>query len=113
MIIQYTNGEAIEGLLLARTEKTIRVATPGEDEVLEFTCVNGTWVSEDCEPVRIEFAWQRKSRRPVVTEADCICRPELAARLIHLLWSGEEECGFGVSGVAALALDAAPWQRVV
>ena len=85
MIIHYTNGKSIEGLLLARAENKLRVAVPGENDVLQFTCISGTWVSDDCEPARIEFAWERKKTQPAVTEADCICPPELAARLIHLL----------------------------
>jgi len=93
MTIHYINKKSIEGFLLARTDNTLRVSIPGADDVLEFTCINGTWVSEDCEPVRIEFAWERKSHQPEVTEADCICPRELAAHLIHLLLNGEENSG--------------------
>ena len=91
MTIQYRNGNRYEAALIARTENTIRVAPRGADDVMEFTNVNGTWVSEDCEPVQIEFEWQRRGRQPEVSEADCICSEELASRLIHLLLSGEEE----------------------
>jgi hypothetical protein len=41
--------------------------------------------------VRVEFAWDAPSRRGEVTEADCICPPELAARLVQLLYTGSEE----------------------
>ncbi len=91
MTIQYRDGKTIEAALVARTENTLRVAAPGGDDLLEFTNINGTWVSEDCEPVRIEFAWQRPAVKADVTEADCICPEELASRLIHLLLSGEED----------------------
>jgi len=69
----------------------IRVAIPGSDDPLEITDVRGTWVTEDCEPVRVEFAWQKKTREQILTEADCICSHDLAARLLHLLWSADEE----------------------
>jgi hypothetical protein len=76
-----------------RHEHTIRVAVKGGDDLLEFQDFNGTWISEDLEPVRIDFEWQKHGRKVEVTEADCICSQELAARLIHLLLSGEEEEG--------------------
>jgi len=89
MIVRYTDGTSQEGILLARGENRMRVALRNSDDVAEFTEVNGIWVSEDCEPVQIEFAWQKKSKQAVVREADCICSHELAARLIHLLLSGD------------------------
>ena len=110
MMIHYTNGKSIEALLLAQTENTLRVAVPGEDDTLLFARIHGVWVSEDCEPARIEFAWERSRHQPEVTEADCICPPELAARLIHLLLSGEEE--FGLSAPALIA-EATPALRVI
>jgi hypothetical protein len=91
MFLTYTDGSRTEAFLLARTENKIRVAIPGSDDPLELTDIRGTWVTEDCEPVRVEFAWQGKTREQVITEADCICSHDLAARLIHLLWNGDEE----------------------
>ena len=91
MILIYADGSRTEAILLARSENKFRVAIPGCDDPVEFTDVHGTWVSEDCEPVRVEFAWQGKTREQVLSEADCICSHELAARLIHLLWSGNED----------------------
>ncbi|MEI9974836.1 MAG: hypothetical protein WDO73_23970 [Ignavibacteriota bacterium] len=58
---------------------------------MELTDIHGTWVTEDCEPVRVEFAWQGKTRDQLLTEADCICSKDLAARLLHLLWNADEE----------------------
>jgi hypothetical protein len=58
---------------------------------MELTDIHGTWVSEDCEPLHVEFAWQQKSPAEIVSEADCICSQDLAARLIHLLWVGSDE----------------------
>jgi len=91
MTITYANGTTLEAILVTRHEHTIRVAVKGGDDLLEFQDSNGTWVSEDCEPVQIEFEWQKRGRKPEVTEADCICSQELAARLIHMLRNGEEE----------------------
>jgi hypothetical protein len=112
MIIHYTNGKSTEGLLLALSPNALRIAIPGENDVREFTGINGTWVSDDCEPARIEFAWERKKHQPEVTEADCICPPELAARLIHLLLSGEDEPSLRTAMPAA-SLQAAPWHQIV
>jgi hypothetical protein len=91
MILTYANGSKTEAMLLARSENKIRVAIPGNNDPMELTDVHGTWVSEDCEPVRVEFAWQRKTREEILSEADCICSHELAARLIHLLWNESDE----------------------
>jgi len=110
MILTYANGNTTEAFLLARTETKIRVAIPGSDDPLELTNVHGTWVSEDCEPVRVEFAWEHKTREEVVNEADCICSHELAARLIHLLWEGDAadvQAGSPVSAPSLASMAAA------
>ncbi len=91
MVLIYADGSRKEAFLLARTENRIRVAVPGCDDPMELTDIRGTWVTEDCEPVRVEFAWQGKTREQVLTEADCICSHDLAARLLHLLWNADEE----------------------
>ena len=91
MFLTYANGSKVEGFLLARTESTIRVAIPGADDPMELTNIRDTWVTDDCEPVRVEFAWEGKTPEEVVSEADCVCSHDLAARLLHLLWSGNEE----------------------
>jgi hypothetical protein len=90
MIIRYSNGQIVEAILLARTGNSMRVAIQESDETAEFHAINGTWVSEDCEPVEVEFARMRSRDIPVVTETDCICSHALAARLVHMLFSGED-----------------------
>ena len=90
MTLIYADGSRKEAVLLARTESKLRVAIPGADDPLELTNVHGAWVSEECEPVQVEFAWQGKSRERILTEAECVCPHDLAARLIHLLWSGSD-----------------------
>lgn len=91
MVLIYANGSKKEAVLLARNENKIRVAIAGSDDLLELTDVHGTWVTEDCEPVHVQFAWEGKTQEQIVTEADCVCSHELAARLIHLLWNADEQ----------------------
>ena len=93
MTIRYANGRTLEAVLLSRTDNTLRVAAKGTEDVQVFSDINGTWVSEDCEPVRIDFEWQRHSRDEAIAEADCICPKDLAARLMYLLFSGSDEDG--------------------
>jgi hypothetical protein len=69
----------------------MRVAVRGGDDPVELTDISGVWISEDCEPVQVQFAWQRKTQAQIVEEAECICSRELASRLIHLLWNGTNE----------------------
>ena len=90
MTIGYRDGKTIEGVTLARTANTMRVAVKGCDDVAELINVHGTWVSEDCEPVTIEYGPRRNSLA-TPAEADCICPPELAARLIDLLFTDSPE----------------------
>ena len=91
MIIRYLDGNEAEAVLVARSGNRMRVAMRGSDDFVEFAERNGMWISEDCEPARIEFEWQRAVRAERVTEADCICSPELAAHLTRLLFAGEEQ----------------------
>jgi len=91
MTIRYTNGTTIEAVLLSHDGNALRAAAPDAEDVIEFTNVNGTWVSDDCEPVQIEFAWQRHGRAERVTEDDCVCPQDLAARLVHLLLNPAED----------------------
>jgi hypothetical protein len=82
MVIRYKDGSEIEAILLSRKEGTIRVAAKDVDDALEFTEVNGAWISDDWEPVQIRFEWERSSQPVMVSEADCICSQELVAELI-------------------------------
>ena len=92
MTIKYADGRTMEAVILSRDDKAIRAAVIGGDDAVLFTCVNGTWVSEDCEPVELQFEWQRQSPKAPVSVADCICSQELADRLILALFSpGENE----------------------
>jgi hypothetical protein len=56
------------------------------EDVVEFANIQGNRVSQDRKPVQTDFARQRRDQTLTVSEADCICSHELAARLIHLLF---------------------------
>ena len=101
MTVEFQSGQTKQGLLLARTENTMRVALEDTADTMEITNVNGVWVTDDCEPVRITFAWQAKATPAPVEEADCICSPELAARLTQMLFAQEEERVVAASRSAA------------
>lgn len=106
MTIKYSDGRTVEAVLLSRTETTLRVAIEGADDAMEVSDVNGTWVSTDCEPVSIEFAWQRHDRKKTISVDDCCCSHELAARLIHLLFTGSNEDEVEMSDPGELRMDA-------
>jgi hypothetical protein len=90
MTIGYRNGKTIEGVTLARTANTMRVALKGCEDAAEFINVHGTWISEDCEPVTIEYG-PRRNAPATLSEADCICPRALAAVLIDLLLTDSAE----------------------
>jgi len=90
MIVRYADGTALEAILLARTETTIRAAVRGRVDALVLRKVGNRW-TEDREPVQIEFAWQRSRPAEVIAEADCVCARALGERLIHLLLTGTGE----------------------
>src|SRR5437016_4284641 len=91
MTIRYTDGRNSEAVLLSRTNDTMRVVLPGNDDTTYLTQVNGAWFSENNEPVQVEFAWQLHARPAEPKLADCVCPAELASKLIDLLFDGREE----------------------
>ena len=88
--ITYPNGTVLEAIVLSHEETEIRAMATGSDDVLAFTRIHGTWISEEVEPVVIEFAWQRPGTSPSTSEDDCVCSKKLAARLIQSLFRGCE-----------------------
>ena len=89
MTITYSNGTVLEAIVLAHEEEALRVAVAGEGDVRTFLRIHGVWISEECEPVAVEFAWQRHGAVNVLDEVDCICPKKLASRLISMLLAGE------------------------
>ena len=92
MTIKYPDGTEVEAIVLSHRDDALRAAAPDSDEVLAFTRLNGVWISEDIEPVPMQFAWQRRGLPHVVDEVDCVCSKALASRLIsHLLGASEPD----------------------
>ena len=90
MTITYPNGTALNAVLLSRENTRLRTAVLGEEDARAFTLISGTWISEDCEPVRIEFGWERRGPSNVPAEADCLCSKTHASRLISMLLAGSK-----------------------
>jgi hypothetical protein len=91
MTITYSNGTVLEAIVLAHEEEALRVAVAGDSDVRTFRRIHGVWISEECEPVAVEFAWERLGAANVPDEAECICPKKLAARLISMLRAGTDE----------------------
>ncbi len=53
--ITYSNGQVLQGVVLAFGDRLVRVALKDSDDAAEFRLINHVWVSEDCEIVRFEF----------------------------------------------------------
>jgi hypothetical protein len=68
----------------------MRVAVEGGDDAVELIKVHGTWISEDCEPVTLEYG-PRRIAPATLSEADCTCSRDLASRLIDLLLKDSAE----------------------
>ena len=107
MKIRYQNGTAQEGITLARTGHTMRIAVQDRDDVMELTNFHGTWVSDDCEPVNLEIGM---TFQPVETYNDdyFICPQELASHLVNLLFSDSTESVLDEPGLSNSHLAPAP-----
>ena len=85
MIIQFANGTTMEGVALARIDNTMRVALRGHNDAIEMFQVNGCWLTEDWEPVRIRTGLDACTPVFAPSEAEFVCPQDLASHLIHLL----------------------------
>ena len=90
MTLRYQSGLVKNALLLARGEDTIRVMLEHQDDAIEISRLNGIWVTQECEPVELGQAEQHPAPA-TPDDADYICPPEVVARLLRLLFSGEDE----------------------
>jgi len=88
--ITYPNGIVVKATVLSHHQNELRAIAAGCDDVLAFSCINGTWISEELEPVTLEFGWLRRGAHPAWSEDDCVCSRELATRLIQTLFGGGE-----------------------
>ena len=91
MLIRYEDGRNSEAVLISRTTGTMRVVLQGSDDALDLTEVNGAWLSENCEPVQVEFAWESRPHTAAPSVSDCVCSAELASKLVALLVAGSRE----------------------
>ena len=107
--ITYLDGTVLEAIALSHEHDEICAIVAGCYDVLAFTRIHGTWISEEIEPVTIEFAWQRRGASPVASEDDCVCPKTLAARLIPSLFRG---CEPKEAGSYALYVFSAEGNRV-
>jgi hypothetical protein len=88
--ITYLDGTVPEAIVLSHKDDEIRAMAAGCDDVLAFIRIHGPWISEEIEPVAIEFEWQRLGPSPATSEDDCVCPKKLAAHLIRTLLIGGE-----------------------
>ena len=88
MTITYSDGTVVEAVLLSRGNNSLCVAVPGDDHARRFTLVNNAWISEGGDPVKIEFAWERRGQCGPPRESECVCSKELASRLVSMLLAG-------------------------
>jgi hypothetical protein len=72
MLIQYSNGKVLQGIVLSFGDQVVRVAIKDASDAAEYRLVNGRWVSEDCEVVRFELL---ESADPIPSEDDEILEP--------------------------------------
>jgi hypothetical protein len=112
MTIRYNNGQIFEAVLLSQAETTMRLAIEGHDDIIELNLVHGVWVSDECEPVHVDFAWTARPSAPAMNEDDCMCSHDLAAHLIHLLYAGDEDVAAGAPPVPRSHIAAALHQVV-
>lgn len=55
MLIKYESGLVKEGMLISIRGNQLRVAPKDSDDLLEFTLVQGIWLSENREPVTFDL----------------------------------------------------------
>ena len=98
MTISYPNGTVLPAVVLSRDEEEIRAIAPDCDDVLVFKRIRGMWVSEELEPVTIEFGCQTSAAPAAYSDDDYICPKELAASLIQSLLGACERDEAGADG---------------
>ncbi|HEY2013630.1 MAG TPA: hypothetical protein VGH38_09030 [Bryobacteraceae bacterium] len=104
MIITLLGGQKVAAVIYTSTGTTMRVAIEGAEDLVDFSYISGQWVSENCQPVEVEFAWQNVAQSEIVTEAECICPAEVASALVDLLWKGGADEGVEPLAVGSTGL---------
>jgi hypothetical protein len=90
MTICYPDRTVVNALLLSRANDILRAAAPHDADVRTFTLRNGCWMSENCEPVTLEFDWEQSQQAAIPEETECICSKAFARKLISMLVAGSE-----------------------
>jgi len=78
----------MEGVTLSRTASTMRVALRGHNDAIELVQVNGCWITDAWEAVRIQPELDAQPDALFPAEEEFVCPRDLAFRLIHSLRSG-------------------------
>jgi hypothetical protein len=83
MTIIFPDGTRLQADLSMRSADTLLVAIAGQVATCVFTRMSGVWISEDDDPVTIEF--QREKLPRAVPLDDSNCGKPLASRLLARL----------------------------
>jgi hypothetical protein len=72
MIIIFPDGTRLQADLSMRSADTLLVAIPGQVATCVFTRMSGVWISEDDDPVTIEFQPEKRPNAgPSVDDSNC------------------------------------------
>ncbi len=55
MLITFADNSCMQGLILSVSGKRMRVALKGQEDPIEFTLSDDSWLAEDGRPVRFDF----------------------------------------------------------
>ncbi len=55
LLIRYINGSVGAAILIATIGNRLRVAVPGNEDIVEFRQLEGQWLAENGQAVAIEF----------------------------------------------------------
>uniref|UniRef100_Q024K2 Uncharacterized protein n=1 Tax=Solibacter usitatus (strain Ellin6076) TaxID=234267 RepID=Q024K2_SOLUE len=85
ILIKYRNGLVLQGIVLSFGDQLMRVAVKDTDDAAEFRMINGVWVSEDCEIVRLEFAAQGSAFEIGDDFLDAVLSAEASAQPVRVM----------------------------
>jgi len=91
MVIRYSDGSYVEGVLHRLAGATLRAAVPGIDDAVEYTLMQDKWISETGLAVTFEFPME---------EAMDLC--QIMPRQIMPGMAGQPEAGCAAGGDCVL-----------
>jgi hypothetical protein len=83
--LHYQDGRTAEGIILRFSQDVIRLAVRGDEETVVLRNVDGAWISENLELVRLSLGRPQSAVPTSFSEGEFICSPFLASHLIDLL----------------------------